>query len=132
MGEFLGQSEHARINAREYPGTRQLCSRCDEPTGRGEDDTIWSADDKPLCEDCHDMDVAKGIFCCECGDSVDSSAAGRPQRCQVCRNREEEETTLCGCGRVYLSRGGRKCSVDPHAVEVCPACYDEWAAEMRR
>ena len=53
MGKAYTQSEHERINAREYPGTRQLCSKCDEPTGRCEDDSIYTHEGEgPLCEDC--------------------------------------------------------------------------------
>ena len=48
----MHQSEHEQWNARNYPGTRQLCSKCGDATGRCEDDTIWSADDQPLCESC--------------------------------------------------------------------------------
>ena len=45
--------EHEAINAREYPGTRQLCHTCDEPTGRCEDDSIYTEDgDGPLCLEC--------------------------------------------------------------------------------
>jgi hypothetical protein len=52
------QCEHARINAREYPGTRQLCVQCDEPTGRCEDDSIYIELENqdslgPLCEECY-------------------------------------------------------------------------------
>lgn len=47
------QDEHRRINAREYPGTRQLCVRCNEPTGRCEDDTIYLDNGEgPLCPAC--------------------------------------------------------------------------------
>jgi len=47
------QSEHEEINRREYPGTRQLCERCGEPTGRCEDDSIYLEDGRgPLCQDC--------------------------------------------------------------------------------
>ena len=55
------QAEHAAINAREYPGTRQLCALCDEPTGRCEEDAIWVETDVPgcecgpLCPDCYHM-----------------------------------------------------------------------------
>ena len=49
----MEQNEHEAWNANHYPGTRQLCCICDEPTGRCEDDTIYSADgDGPLCEEC--------------------------------------------------------------------------------
>ena len=47
------QHEHEAINAREYPGTRQLCVTCDEPTERCEEDGIYAEDgDGPLCVEC--------------------------------------------------------------------------------
>lgn len=50
----LSQDAHAAINARHYPGTRQLCARCDQPTGRCEDDSLHTEDGEgPLCEDCY-------------------------------------------------------------------------------
>lgn len=49
----LSQDAHRAINARHYPGTRQLCVRCDQPTGRCEDDSIYADDGEgPLCEAC--------------------------------------------------------------------------------
>lgn len=55
------QDEHAAINAREYPGTRQLCVACDQPTGRCEEDSIYleaqfehQGSLGPLCEECCD------------------------------------------------------------------------------
>ena len=51
--------QHDEWNANNYPGTLQLCSECDEPTGRCEEDSIYLGEDGeigPLCEDCyHDM-----------------------------------------------------------------------------
>ncbi len=47
------QAEHKEINSREYPGTRQLCVECGEPTGRCEEDTFAVADSGPLCENCY-------------------------------------------------------------------------------
>lgn len=48
------QSEHMRINVREYPGTRQLCCQCGEPTERCEDDAIYTDDGiGTLCEECY-------------------------------------------------------------------------------
>jgi len=44
--------QHEQYNAQHYPGTRQLCAKCEEPTGRCEEDTIHSPDDEPLCEEC--------------------------------------------------------------------------------
>lgn len=52
----LHQSEHEAWNANNYPGTRQLCVLCDEPTGRCEDDSIYLEDKEetgPLCESCY-------------------------------------------------------------------------------
>lgn len=49
------QDEHNRINAREYPGTRQLCCQCEEPTERCEEDSIYIDDLGPLCEICYDV-----------------------------------------------------------------------------
>ena len=48
------QSEHEKWNSKNYPGTRQLCSKCDVPTGRCEDDSLYEEGhyDLPLCEEC--------------------------------------------------------------------------------
>mgnify|MGYP000957022171 CR=1 FL=1 len=60
MAKARHQHEHERINRREYPGTRQLCVRCETPTGRCEEDAIYDysngIDDPhgPLCEECFD------------------------------------------------------------------------------
>ena len=53
----MTQRHHEQWNASNYPGTRQLCSACDAPTGRCEDDSLYAeADDDwefPLCEECY-------------------------------------------------------------------------------
>jgi hypothetical protein len=49
----LSQSEHEAWNDANYPGTRQLCDCCDEPTGRCEDDSLHFGDKGPLCEGCY-------------------------------------------------------------------------------
>ena len=49
----LTQDQHESWNARNYPGTRQLCTECDEPTGRCEEDAMWSEEGEPLCEECY-------------------------------------------------------------------------------
>jgi hypothetical protein len=49
------QSEHEDWNSSHYPGTRQLCAECGQPTGRCEDDSLYADEDNqvgPLCEDC--------------------------------------------------------------------------------
>ena len=51
----MDQSEHEKWNAVHYPGTLQLCNVCGEPTGRCEDDTIYTKDGEPLCEGCADL-----------------------------------------------------------------------------
>ena len=49
------QSEHEAINRREYPGTRQLCERCGDPTERCEEDSIYTdSGEGPLCAGCYD------------------------------------------------------------------------------
>ena len=49
------QAEHEAINRREYPGTRQLCERCGEPTERCEEDAIYTdSGEGPLCVGCYD------------------------------------------------------------------------------
>ena len=50
----MHQAKHKDWNAKHYPGTLQLCCKCDEPTGRCEEDAIWNSDGKPLCENCYD------------------------------------------------------------------------------
>ncbi len=47
--------EHESWNAYNYPGTRQLCSECEQPTGRCEEDSMYQGIDGeigPLCENC--------------------------------------------------------------------------------
>ena len=51
----IHQSEHESWNSSHYPGTRQLCVQCEQPTGRCEDDSLYADEDNqigPLCEDC--------------------------------------------------------------------------------
>jgi len=58
-GKALGQATHERINAQHYPGTRQLCVECAEPTGRCEDDSVHIEDHGPLCEACYDLEFER-------------------------------------------------------------------------
>ena len=49
----MTQDAHERWNAMHCPGTRQLCCKCEEPTGRCEEDSIYGEEgDGPYCEDC--------------------------------------------------------------------------------
>lgn len=48
------QSEHERWNATHYPGTEQMCGKCDSPTGRCEEDSMYVDDcDDPVCPECY-------------------------------------------------------------------------------
>jgi hypothetical protein len=49
----MHQSEHESWNAEHYPGTRQLCVVCEEPTGQCEEDSIYFEDTGPLCGSCN-------------------------------------------------------------------------------
>jgi len=51
----MHQHEHEAWNASHYPGTRQICSMCEQPTGRCEEDTIFHpVTEQPICHDCLD------------------------------------------------------------------------------
>lgn len=52
----MTQSQHADWNATHYPGTRQLCSRCGDPTERCEEDGLWDDEGEPLCDECYAED----------------------------------------------------------------------------
>lgn len=50
----MTQSEHDLWNQSHYPGTRQLCENCGEPTERCEDDSIYLENGTgPLCLACY-------------------------------------------------------------------------------
>lgn len=50
----MSQDEHEKWNSSNYPGTRQICSVCEEPTGFCEDDGYLDEDTwDPLCRDCY-------------------------------------------------------------------------------
>ncbi len=52
----MHQHEHEKWNLDNYPGTKQLCANCDEPTERCEEDSIYAFADveleNPLCVYC--------------------------------------------------------------------------------
>lgn len=48
----MTQEDHERWNDTNYPGTRQLCCKCEEPTGLCEEDGIFNDDREPYCYDC--------------------------------------------------------------------------------
>ena len=50
----MEQDAHERWNAIEFPGTRQLCVLCNEPTERCEEDSLTvESIEGPLCEACY-------------------------------------------------------------------------------
>jgi len=48
----MDQAQHEQWNSTHYPGTRQICDECGQPTGRCEEDSIYLDDRGPLCEEC--------------------------------------------------------------------------------
>jgi len=49
----MDQDAHRSWNGQHYPGTRQLCVECEKPTGRCEDDSIFTEEGHgPLCVEC--------------------------------------------------------------------------------
>jgi hypothetical protein len=55
---MMTQSEHRAHNAVHYPGTRQLCALCDEPTGNCEEDSIY-------------LEICELQICSACADKHD-------------------------------------------------------------
>ena len=54
MGKAISQAAHEQYNAKHYPGTRQMCIKCYTPTGRCEEDALYTGDEYgPLCEICY-------------------------------------------------------------------------------
>ena len=55
----LNQSLHEQWNANHYPGTRQLCFLCEQPTTRCEEDMLTvnggRGENEPLCESCYEI-----------------------------------------------------------------------------
>lgn len=46
------QDQHEKWNSNHYPGTKQLCSICESPTGRCEEDSMYNEDGNVICEEC--------------------------------------------------------------------------------
>jgi len=55
MAKAISQKAHEKYNATHYPGTRQMCVKCDRPTGFCEDDALYTDEGYgPLCKICYD------------------------------------------------------------------------------
>ena len=52
----ITQANHAKWNSCNYPGTIEICYKCDEPTGNCEEDNI--------------VDEARNAYCYDCAKSV--------------------------------------------------------------
>ena len=79
----ITQSEHRQWNAQHYPGTRQLCCICERPTGRCEDDSIYSNGIGPLCESCNETYHA---FECTCHCQGCGSELAEFETTKTCRD----------------------------------------------
>ncbi|MFA5166750.1 MAG: hypothetical protein WC449_05695 [Candidatus Paceibacterota bacterium] len=55
----LTQSEHEAWNSSNYPGTRQMCCMCGEPTELCEEDGIFDDNGESYCLDCA---IGQGIL----------------------------------------------------------------------
>lgn len=51
----ISQGDHEKWNAYNYPGTKQLCSNCEQPTGNCEEDSVFNEDGNPICDTCKIM-----------------------------------------------------------------------------
>lgn len=54
--QVYSQNIHKSYNSTHYPGTREICSLCGEPTGRCEGDSLYlfnCENDGPVCEKCY-------------------------------------------------------------------------------
>lgn len=60
--EAIHQDQHEQWNAKHYPGTRQICHVCEEPTDRCQEDALWSKEEYPLCERCYLNDLCGGLY----------------------------------------------------------------------
>lgn len=50
--QAISQSDHEEWNSSNYPGTREICSKCDNPTGNCEEDNITDEEGLPYCLEC--------------------------------------------------------------------------------
>lgn len=48
----MEQGDHENWNACNYPGTREICCKCEKPTGFCEEDGYKDEDGEPYCVDC--------------------------------------------------------------------------------
>ncbi len=53
MRKSMTQSQHERYNRKHYPGTRQMCAECDEPTGRTVEDGLTNKKGQWVCPECY-------------------------------------------------------------------------------
>jgi hypothetical protein len=49
----MSQTEHEKWNVHNYPGTRQICTECGEPTTFCEEDGLFDEEGNPYCGECY-------------------------------------------------------------------------------
>lgn len=63
--QALSQDEHKKWNSKNYPGTLQICCKCEEPTGNCEEDGLFDDDGNSYCHDCA---VGSGLIENDCAN----------------------------------------------------------------
>ena len=92
------QAEHEAINRREYPGTRQLCERCGEPTERCEDDSIHTdSGEGPLCIGCYNAPIVGQCEDCAGTGWYGDNGPGIPGNSEIVRC-DCAANAKCRCG----------------------------------
>ena len=139
------QSDHERYNAMHYPGTRQVCVHCGQPTGKCEEDSFLG-DDGPLCEECFDLeDVMQKYLSAPCGmipsDAGEYVKLADVEREMIPRPSEEEARSISEIVEYFdgLIKG------EEYHQSVCDEChtsvqrsrdrvykYKEWKAALLR
>lgn len=61
----ISQRLHEEWNKSNYPGTRQLCIECGEPTEKCEEDSIYTEEGKgPFCLKCYEQYIDQNLNKC--------------------------------------------------------------------
>jgi hypothetical protein len=81
----MDQGEHEKWNARNYPGTRELCATCQAPTGYCEEDGYTGENGERYCRDC----AGRMWYCDTCGIYVENEHV---------TYEETHDTRAGGCG----------------------------------
>lgn len=88
----MSQADHEAWNSRNYPGTRQLCSECGQPTGRCEEDSMYT-EMGPVCEGCWQRDQERSL--CQHIDDLEKQL--REARAEIYDLHTTFFETACDC-----------------------------------